>query len=98
MRIVARGTQVRFSTANADARAPLDDWYDVTRYAAWSKPQDVVETFGKRVSILPNNRVVFDIGGNKYRLVAVILYRSQILYVRFIGKHAAYDRIDATTI
>jgi mRNA interferase HigB len=98
MRIVARSTLKRFSALHADATAPLDGWYDIAHKSEWSTPQDMAATFGKRVSILPNNRAVFDIGGNNYRLVAVILYRRKAVYVRFIGTHAAYDKIDAATI
>ena len=98
MRIVARSTLKRFSVLHADATVPLDGWYDVVHKSEWSMPRDVVAAFGKRVSILPNNRAVFDIGGNNYRLVAVILYRRKAVYVRFIGTHAEYDKIDATKI
>lgn len=95
---MARSTLKKFSALHADAAMPLDGWYDVVHKAQWATPQDVVATFGRRVSILPRNRVVFDIGGNNYRLVAVVLYRRKAVYVRFVGTHAAYDKIDAATI
>ena len=98
MRIVARGTLVKFWTTHADAKTPLEDWFRVCRKAEWTGPADVKTAFGTRVDILPRNRVVFDLGGNKYRLVTVVLYRSGIMYVRFIGTHAAYDKINAATI
>ncbi len=98
MRIVARGTLKKFAVRHADATMPLDGWYDVVHKAQWSTPQDVVAAFGTRVSILPRNRAVFDIGGNNYRLVAVVLHRRKAVYVRFIGTHAEYDKINAATI
>ena len=98
MRIVARSALKRYSATHADAAVPLDGWYDIAHKSEWSSPREVVAAFGKRVSILPNNRAVFDIGGNNYRLVTVILYRRNAIYVRFIGTHAEYDKIDATTI
>ena len=98
MRIVARSTLKKYAARHADAKISLDGWYDVVHKARWSTLQDVVATFGKRISILPRNRVVFDIGGNNYRLVAVVLCRRKAVYVRFIGTHAEYDKIDAVTI
>jgi mRNA interferase HigB len=55
-------------------------------------------TFGTRVDFLPRNRAIFDVGGNKYLLVAVMLYRRKAIYIRFVGTHAEYDKIDAATI
>jgi mRNA interferase HigB len=98
MRIVARGTLVKFWTAHADAKRPLEAWIQVCRRADWSEPQEIKTAFGARVDFLPNNRAVFDIGGNKYRLVAVVLLRRKAIYIRFVGTHAQYDKIDATTI
>ena len=98
MRIVARGTLARFWTTHADARTPLEDWYRVCRKGKWSRPAEVKVAFGTRIDFLPRNRVIFDIGGNKYRLVAVMLYRRKAIYIRFVGTHAEYDKIDAVTI
>jgi len=98
MRIVARSTLVTFGRSHADARGPLDAWFQVCRKAAWSGPAEIKTAFGARVDFLPRNRAIFDLGGNKYRLVAVILFRRQAIYIRFIGTHAQYDKIDATTI
>jgi len=65
--------------------------------ADWSGPADVKRQFGK-ASILRDGRVVFDIAGNKYRLVVWINYHYRVLYIRFIGTHRQYDKIDAQTI
>jgi mRNA interferase HigB len=75
----------------------LRAWVQVVRGADWSRPTDVKAMF-RSADILKNGRVIFDIGGNKYRLVAAIHYRGQRIYVRFIGTHAEYDKVNAETI
>jgi len=65
--------------------------------AEWSRPTDIKEMF-RSADIVANERVVFNVGGNKYRLVAAIHYRGKRIYIRFIGTHAEYDRINASTI
>lgn len=95
---MARSTLAKFWTAHADSRASLQAWYQICRKADWSGPADAKVAFGPRIDVLPRNRAVFDLGGNKYRLVAVILYRRKAIYVRFIGTHAEYDKIDAVKI
>jgi mRNA interferase HigB len=69
----------------------------VVRAADWSKPTDIKETF-RSADILANHRVVFNIRGNKYRLVVAVHYRGKRIYIRFVGTHAEYDRIDAATV
>jgi len=69
----------------------------LVRAAEWSKPTDVKMMF-RNADILPGGRVIFDIGGNKYRLVAAIHYRGRRVYVRFVGTHAEYDRIDVKRV
>jgi len=75
----------------------LRAWFHETRNARWNKPADV-KTLYRNASILGNNRVAFNIGGNKYRLVIAVNYRAQIVFIRFIGTHAEYDRINAEEI
>jgi mRNA interferase HigB len=69
----------------------------VVRAAEWSKPTDIKEMF-RSADILANDRVVFNIGGNKYRLVVAVHYRGERVYIRFVGTHSEYDRIDAVTV
>jgi mRNA interferase HigB len=69
----------------------------VVRAADWSRPTDVKAMF-RSADIIANDRVVFTIGGNKYRLVVAVHYRGRRVFVRFIGTHAEYDRVDAATI
>lgn len=72
-------------------------WYCEVVKADWSTPNEVKRQFGN-ASILKDGRVVFNIAGNKYRLVAWINYPYRVLYIRFLGTHAQYDRIDAQTV
>lgn len=97
MRIVARSTLLAFAAAHADAAAPLEAWYRVARRATW-KTSAAVKASDPRVSIIANDRVVFDVKGGDYRLVVAIHYRTQIAFIRFIGTRVEYDDIDATTV
>jgi mRNA interferase HigB len=99
VRVLALSTLKRFceGKAYADAREPLLAWYRHALKADWGSPSDVKRAFGT-ASILRGGRVVFNIGGNKYRLVVWINYPYRVIYVRFIGTHAQYGRIDAQTV
>lgn len=99
MRIIAVSTLRNFWTrpGRSDAEQPLRAWVHIVRAAEWSRPTDVKEMF-RSADILRNERVVFNIGGNKYRLVAAVHYRGKRVYVRFIGTHREYDEIDAETV
>ena len=78
-------------------KARLHQWYRQVLRADWSSPADVKREIGS-ASILKNGRVVFNLGGNKYRIVVWINYPYRVVYVRFIGTHRQYDSIDARTI
>ena len=97
MRVVARRTLVDFYGAHGDAKVALETWYRLAKKAAWKSPKDVRES-DPRASVIANDRIVFDIRGGHYRLVAAIHYRTGIVFIRFIGTHADYDEMDATTI
>jgi mRNA interferase HigB len=99
MRVIARGTLVKFwkSPGRRDAEQPLRAWFHEAKNAEWSAPADIKAAY-RNASILGNNRVVFNIGGNKYRLVIAVNYRARIVFIRFVGGHADYDRIDAREI
>lgn len=86
-----------FYGRHANAKGPLEAWFSEAKHACWSTPNDVKKHYGS-ADILPDNRVVFNIGGNNYRLVVKIAYQPGIVYIRFIGTHADYDKIDAETI
>lgn len=87
----------QFWVQHRDAEIMLKAWYAEAEDAQWEKPQDVLDRFGS-ADILPDNRVVFNIKGNHYRLIVKIHYNTGIVYIRFVGTHAEYDRIDAETI
>jgi mRNA interferase HigB len=99
MRIISVGRLKVFweQPAHGDAEQPLRAWVRVVRGAEWHRPPDVKRTFNS-ADILRDGRVVFDIGGNKYRLVVWINFAYGVVYVRFIGTHRQYDSIDAQTV
>ena len=99
MHVIKRKTLIQFyeKPRYRDAKGPLEAWfYEATR-AQWASPADVKANY-RSASILKDNRVVFNIAGNKYRLVARINYDSKTVFVRFVGTHREYDRIDAGEI
>lgn len=81
----------------SDAQGALKAWFAEAKLAHWSSPQDVKNQYAN-ASIIANNRIVFNIKGNHYRLIVAIAYRMQYVYVKFIGTHAEYDKVDATVI
>lgn len=99
MRVIAKSTLVNFwqRPKHEDAKASLESWHDTVLRATWKRPQDVKDQI-RNASICGNNRVVFNIGGNKYRLVVEMQYRAGIAWVKFIGTHQRYDDIDVETI
>lgn len=97
MRVIARRTLREFWERQPSAEGPLKTWYDVTNQANWQSPHDIKTQYA-HASILKDNRVVFNIKGNDFRLVVWVNYSKQLIYVKFIGTHAEYDAIDATTI
>jgi len=99
MRIIAVGTLRDFwsQPGRDDAEQPLRAWDHIVKAADWSLPTDVKEMF-RSADILPNSRVIFNIGGNKYRLVAAVHYRGKRVFIRFIGTHREYDDTDARTV
>ena len=97
MRIIALGTLKAFlkrSQAYADAHDPVMAWYRQVKAADWAAPADVKRDIGS-ASILKDGRAIFNLAGNKYRLVVRINYPYRVVYIRFIGTHRQYDRIDA---
>lgn len=97
MRIISRRRLVDFWEIHPDAEQPLRAWYTETKRAHWNSPTEI-KAIHRSASILPNNRVVFNIKGNTYRLVVVVEYTQEKMFIRFVGTHAEYDRIDATSI
>lgn len=97
MRIVALKTLREFWTQHPDAEQPLRAWHDEVSRAQWRSPSEIKAQFGN-ASILKGRRAVFNIKGNDYRLVAALAYHTGLVFVKFVGTHAEYDRIDAETV
>ncbi len=99
MRVLSKKTLRDFWERHADAKAPLEVWHDVASNSIWSKPQDIKDQYGKTVDFVADSRVVWDIGGNKYRLVARVAYAPYYrVLIKWIGTHAEYDKIDVETV
>lgn len=93
MRIIAKKSQVAFYARYRDSKTALEDWYEKTEEARWENFSDVRRTFNS-ADLVGNRRIVFNIKGNKYRLVALVLFRVQMVYIRFVGTHTDYAAID----
>nr|WP_233258699.1 type II toxin-antitoxin system HigB family toxin [[Phormidium] sp. ETS-05] len=96
VRIIARSTLRDFWELHADAEQPLKAWFQDVRHMNWTSPADIKAIYAN-ASILPNNRVVFNIKGT-YQIIVHVRYDLGIVFIRFIGTHQQYDNIDATTI
>ncbi len=97
MRVIAISSLIKFWGIYPDSEQALKAWYAEIKSASWKSPADVKELY-KSASVLKKGRVVFNIGGNSYRLVVSIAYRTQIVFIKFVGTHKQYDRIDAQTV
>jgi len=97
MRIISRKALKDFARRFPDAEGQLDAWYHEVKKVKWQTHQDIKERYGS-ASILKYNRVVFNICGNKYRIVVKTNYRNGIVFIRFVGTHAEYDQINAEEV
>ncbi len=97
MRIIAKKTLRDFWEHHPDAEQALKAWYHDAKQATWKTPSDIRQTYAT-ASIVANNRVVFNIRGNTYRLIVAINYEFGIVYIRFVGTHQDYDQVDAATV
>ena len=97
MRIISRKTLVQFWAKHNDAEQPLKAWFKEVKQATWASPDELKLRYPS-ASILSNGRVVFNIKGNNYRLISMINFDYGQLFIRFVGTHAEYDKIDAATI
>jgi mRNA interferase HigB len=97
MRIIALKTLREFWARHPGAEQPLRAWHDEVLRAQWRTPADIKAHFSS-VSILKGRRVVFNIKGNDYRLVVALAYNTELVFIKFVGTHAEYDRIDAETV
>ena len=97
LRVIAKKTLRDFWENHADCKQQLTAWFQETSRSDWKSPADIKREY-PGASILPDNRVVFNIKGNNYRLIVKISYTHEMVWVRFVGTHAEYDKINAETI
>ena len=97
MRIISRRLLRDFWEKHPDAVSALQTWYHDVEGADWKSPAEIKAVY-VNVSFLADNRVVFNIKGNHYRLVVVVVYQHGVVYIRFVGTHKEYDQIDASSI
>jgi mRNA interferase HigB len=97
MNVISKRTLIQFYKHNAQAKAALEVWHADARKAEWKSPDDIKKTYAS-VSFLFDNRVVFNIKGNDFRLVVHIDYKRKIVRVKFVGTHAQYDKINVEEI
>ncbi len=97
MRVIAKKILREFWEVYTDSEQQLRTWYKEASNARWNSPNDIKKEY-VRASILKDNRAIFDICGNKYRLIVKIQYKRQWVFIRFIGTHNEYDKIDANNI
>lgn len=98
MQIIARRTLKLFCERYPQAETPLVLWYARVAKAVWTSPQDVKATFGTAVDFMGDNRLIFDVGGNKFRLIVHVAYPFRRVLIKFVGTHAEYDAIDPETV
>jgi len=97
MRVIAVKTLRDFWQKHPAAEVPLRSWFALASRAKWRTPAEIKAAY-RSASVIANNRVVFNIKGNDYRLIVVLHYNRGTMFVRFVGTHADYDKIDAATI
>ena len=97
MRRIARKILRDFWLKHPDCEQQLKSWYNEAEIATWKTPNEIKRDYPS-ASILENNRIVFNIKGNNYRLIIKLNYHYQMVWIRFIGTHAQYDKVDAATI
>lgn len=98
MQIIARRTLKLFWERYPQAEVPLVLWYARVARAEWTGPKDVKATFGTTVDFVGDNRLIFDIGGNKFRLIVHAAYPFKRVLIKFVGTHAEYDTVDPETV
>jgi mRNA interferase HigB len=97
MVVISKAVLKEFAERHQDVEAALIKWYNETKAADWRNFSDLKRTFNTADSVA-NDRYVFDIKGNQYRLIALIIFRTRTVFILFVGSHREYDKIDASKI
>jgi mRNA interferase HigB len=97
MRLIARSTLVEFAEKHPETKASLAHWVSVARSATWTNANEVQASFSK-AKVLNGERVRFEVAGGDYRMIVAFDFRRSIAFIKFVGTHADYDRIDALTV
>ena len=97
MRLISTAKMIAFYTKHSDAEQPLKAWLAEVKNANWKTPQEIKAQY-RNASFLSNNRIVFNIKGNDYRIVVAVAYKLGAMYIKFIGTHSEYDKINAETV
>ncbi len=97
MRVISKQKLVQFWSRHPSTEQPLRAWFEVANAAQWKTPHDIKASFAS-ASFVGNNRVVFNIKGNNYRLVVAVAYVLGAMYIKFVGTHKEYDAINVATV
>ena len=97
MRVISRKALRVLWEDHPEARQALQAWYADVKHAAWKSPTDIKRAY-RNASFVANNRVVFNLKGNQYRIIVAIQYKFQIVFIRFVGTHQDYDQVDAASV
>ena len=97
MNVIKRQTLIDFWTKHPTAKGALEAWFAEVKKSEWQRSTDIKQRFSS-ADFLAGNRVVFNISGNNYRLIVKVEYKSKTVYIRFIGTHAEYSKIDAEKV
>ena len=99
MQVISKRALRQFWEQYPRAKRPLYRWHKLVLKERWTEPEDIKALFGTSVDFVGDNRVIFDIGGNKYRLVVYVVYDPYYrVLVKFVGTHEEYDQIDPETV
>ena len=98
MQVIAISTLKAFWRKHPQAQRPLENWSLLVRSANWRSPQDAKDLFGTVVDVIGDDRLVFDVAGNTFRLIVHVAYPFRRVLIKFVGTHAEYDRVDAETV
>jgi len=96
-KLIAKKTLITFWARYPDSEQALKAWYDEAVGANWRTPNEIKAQY-KSASVVGKNRIVFNIAGNKYRLIVAIAYQFGAIYIKFVGSHQEYDKVDALTV